>query len=293
MRITIDLASVQDTSRVLAAAAEEYDRTATSLQAGDGLSGVTGPQRHWLFATVEEVAARIHTVAAQHRATAADLMRRCESAADNVSPAYAGIAVAGAPIALDRNNDGVVDTFAMDSDGDGFFESFVLDTEQDGIYDTVLISDLHGTLQAAYVGARPQPTVAAGGFGTGFSSFGTPAGDSPFGGSGGIFTGTGSSSFGTPAGDSPFGGSGGIFTGQMGYISSPALSGMVSGAVGGAFGRTNIFDTGAMRTPFLDSGSRDYGRPQTWQEWANDTRLDSDGDSIPNYWDKQIRNQDG
>lgn len=150
MRISIDLASVHDTSRVLAAAADEYDRAAAALQRGDGLGGVTGPQRYWLTSATESIAGRLRNVAAQHRQTAGDLLRRCECAADNgISPVYAGLAVAGAQVALDRNNDGITDALAIDQNGDGFFETFTLDEQQDGVYDTILISDLSGNLAAA------------------------------------------------------------------------------------------------------------------------------------------------
>lgn len=148
MRISIDLASVHDTSRVLAAAADEYDRTAAALQRGDGLAGVTGPQRYWLTSATQSVAARLRDVATQHRSSAGDLLRRCECATDNgISPVYAGLAVAH--VALDRNNDGITDAVAIDLDGDGFFESFGLDEQQDGQYETILISDLSGNLAGA------------------------------------------------------------------------------------------------------------------------------------------------
>jgi hypothetical protein len=289
MRISIDLASVQDTSRVLAAAADEYDRTAAALQAGDGLGGVTGSQRYWLFSAVESVAARVRAVAAQHRETAADLLRRCECVADDVSPAYAGIAVAGAPIALDRNGDGINDTFAVDGDGDGFFESFVLDTEQDGIYDTVLISDLSGTLQAAFV--APPATVQPGAL-LGQSFVGNEFG-------------TGFSSYGTAANTAPFGDGGTYWTGQMGYISSPDLSGMIggtfvggttnpsAGSLGGLFGSSSL-GTGSTRSPFLNSSSdsRDYGKLPSYQEWSNSSKIDTDGDGVNNRWDNEFRNRD-
>jgi hypothetical protein len=149
MRICIDLDSVNDTSRVLMAAADEYDRSAAALASGESLGGVTGPQRAWLLSAVQSVASRVRVVAARHREMAAELTRRACCAVDSASPVYAGIAVAGTQIAFDRDGDGINDTVAVDQDGDGFFEAFALDTQQDGIYDMVMIGDRSGNLLGA------------------------------------------------------------------------------------------------------------------------------------------------
>lgn len=154
MRITIDIESVNETARMLHAAADEYERTASALQIGDGLAGVTGPERGWLLPSVESVASRIRAVAAEHRRQAVDLSARAGCCADTASPVYAGIAVAGSQIAFDYSGDGINDTIAVDMDGDGYYESFVMDLNQDGVYsELTMISDRNGVLLGAGFGA--------------------------------------------------------------------------------------------------------------------------------------------
>ena len=158
---------------MLSAAADEYERVAGCLHCAEGLDGVTGSERYWLFSAVDSVAARVRAVTAEHRAMAAALTHRANVAAsDQVSPIFAGLAVAAsglapATVSFDRDGDGVHDTVAVDQDGDGYFETFVLDRQQDGVYDMILVTDAGGNLVGAgfdddqdahmesFVGARP------------------------------------------------------------------------------------------------------------------------------------------
>jgi hypothetical protein len=326
MRISIDLVSVHDTSRVLAAAADEYDRAAAALQRGDGLAGVTGPQRYWLTSATESVAARLRTVAAQHRETAADLTRRCECASANgISPVYAGLAVAGAQIAFDRTGDGINDTIAIDQDGDGFFETFTLDAQQDGVYDTILVTDVTGNLAAAgfdrdqdghmeeFVGVTTSgPLLGTDADRDGTYAFaplnppvttvqpGALLGPSIVGGysiTDGIESGS--------SGMAVIGGNA-WSTGITSFSLGPSIVGGVihpeNGPLGGLFGGVGApgraggipdVDGNGITPWFDDPGTRqpELGRYDTYN-WMNDPRLDSDKDGIFNNADNNVRRYD-